>query len=373
MATLENCCGGGGGGGVDSNCCGPFSLGTPGSGWSSCCDNVCPPPVCCCGSVTFNYQCGGGGTGASDCYPVNPCDLCPPPCEGSPPSCTPPSYDPPDCIPSCCPPSYDPPSYDPPSYDPPSYEDPPITSSVALRFRSILPEGHPDYSNNRSNLSYALEDFPGIEDFTNSYIGMENNPNYTKFARESGSHLPSREYISSEDSFESLGAIQSLEVTPSPSVIDPSCCCDPCTCATTSVTVTFSGCCLYIDGCSITTVGSGDLTWNSAFTAGSCSGTVSVNGDSSGSLSVADGESVSVSISGVSGDCCNCELVSQTGCGIAFDNSNLYSLVNGKLALNKKEYMKQRNALIKHRAETKLRKLSKERKNSLLNKIRRRN
>jgi hypothetical protein len=351
MATLENCCGGGG---VDSNCCGPFSLGTPGSGWSSCCDNVCPPPVCCCGSVTFNYQCGGGGTGASDCYPVDPCSLCPPPCEGVPSSCTSPSYDPPSCIPSCC----------PSSYDPPSYEDPPIVSSVTA-LRSLLTEGQnvPDSQNFRSNLSYALEDFPGIADFTNSYIDMENN---SKLARESSSYLPSHEHTYSEDFFESL------EVAPTPSYYDPSCCCDPCTCATTSVTVTFSGCCMYIDGCNITTVGSGNLTWSTAFQAGDCSGTVSVNGDSSGSLSVGDGESVSASISVGTGECCNCELVSQTGCGIAFDNSNLYSLVNGKLMLNKKEYMQQRNKLVKHRAEMKLRKLSKERKNSLLNKIRRR-
>lgn len=234
--TIDNCCGGGGG--VDSNCCGPFALGVPGTGWSSCCDNVCPPPICCCGSVGYQFDCGGFGSGPVACVPVEISNICPPPCD--------PSTDPPV-------PSGDPPSFEPPSADP-----------SAIEFFDDSLSGQ---------LSYGLEDLPGIPDFTSSYK-------------------------SSNDDF--VFALDSCSV--------------PCTAV--SVSVSFSGCCLYVDGCNVTTVGSGTLTWNIPSIAG-CTLTVTVNGDSSGSLDVPDGTSVTVSVSGDGSACCECQLKSQTSCGIA--------------------------------------------------------
>ena len=139
-------------------------------------------------------------------------------------------------------------------------------------------------------------------------------------------------------------------------------------CATEIIDVSFDGCCLYVNGCEVTTVGSGTLTWNPNPTGG-CAETATVNGDSSGSLDVEDGTSVSVAVE--STECCTCTLLVQSGCGTAFDKRGIYTLRNGKLYLNKRKYMQQRNNLIRHRAEKKLRKMAKERKNSLLNKIKR--
>lgn len=296
-SDLEGCCGGIGDP-PDSNCCGPFSLGVPGVGWSSCCDNVCPPPVCCCNSVSYAYDCGGFGNRGIDCVPVEPGEVCPPPCDGE-----------------------DPP-VDPSTEPPPSYEEPPLPSYEEADPGFMSPiEG-------RSKLSYDLDELPGIPDFTKSYKDSNND------------------------------FVFALET-----------CSVPCTVA--NVTVSFSGCCLYVDGCNVTTVGSGTLTWNTP-SISDCEITVTVNGDSSGSLFVEDGTSVSVSLSGDGSPCCTCQLKSQSGCGVAFDNSGLWTVRNGKLMLNKRKYMNQRNRLIRHRTEKKLRKLAGQRRNSLLNKIKKR-
>ena len=85
-------------------------------------------------------------------------------------------------------------------------------------------------------------------------------------------------------------------------------------CATVSVTITTSGCCLQVSGNSITVVGSGTISASVGIGPGDCGPlTAYVNG-SPGSAYLTDCTGVSITLGVTNGACCSCCLIS-TSCG----------------------------------------------------------
>jgi hypothetical protein len=89
-------------------------------------------------------------------------------------------------------------------------------------------------------------------------------------------------------------------------------------CASVSVSISTTGCCLQVSGNSITVVGSGTVSASAGSGPGDCGAiTVYVNG-SPGSAALSNCDGVTISLSPENGTCCSCCLVNTTCSGTLF-------------------------------------------------------
>jgi hypothetical protein len=89
-------------------------------------------------------------------------------------------------------------------------------------------------------------------------------------------------------------------------------------CASVSVSISTTGCCLQVSGNSITVVGSGTVSASAGSGPGDCGAiTVYVNG-SPGSAALNNCDGVTISLSPANGACCSCCLVNTTCSGTLF-------------------------------------------------------
>lgn len=117
-------------------------------------------------------------------------------------------------------------------------------------------------------------------------------------------------------------------------------------CSNITVTLTTSGCCLYLSGQSVYAVGSGDVSASlSSRCAGNCGNlNLILNGTKRNSVSVSDGDLISVSLIPQNSNCCQCCEVHRS-CGST--SVWLLKQKNNKkfLVLNKEKFIKRLNIL----------------------------
>lgn len=104
-------------------------------------------------------------------------------------------------------------------------------------------------------------------------------------------------------------------------------------CVTVTITVTTSGCCLYGSDFSFGAVGAGTV---SVTTSGGPCGSfeVSING-SGNSVTVDDGESISISITTPAAECCSCCLVGSSGALLSSGGTQTFRLRNTSNGLSR--------------------------------------
>ena len=371
-----------------ANCdCGNFPVtGVPGIDcWGACCPTICPPVCACSGQLQFTFYCGsdnlyvpGGADGdccggyAGGCtyywmggwYPVT--DTCNDGCEGEDGSVACYCIEPPTigdefdgqggwgfCAPVSTSPGSASTSEFPSGCDPIGEIDcdelasaipfmahgslfvEPISNKLDQEKTISSWSLSPDWPHEEEeSTSYGLNDVPGLPDFSNSYM-LDT----------------STDFVSRLDVSSSTGGGSSQ---------GPGC---SIPCDDVTVNLSFDGCCFLTSSeCDITVVGDGEITGPTSVTGpGDCGPMqVIVNGQYL-PINVSDGDSVTVTVTSAE-SCCACHLGEITCAGSSLRSSGpIWSLSNGKLRLNKRKYLAQRNHIIRYRVYQKLKKIRKNR------------
>jgi hypothetical protein len=139
-------------------------------------------------------------------------------------------------------------------------------------------------------------------------------------------------------------------------------------CDEAGVAIRFNGCCFLVSSeCDITIVGDGTITGPTGTGGPPECGPMQVIVTTSESgqgeylpIDVSDGDIIRIEVRS-SEPCCNCHLAEITCPGTLRLSGAIWSLSNGKLRLNKRKYLAQRNHIIRYRVSQKLKKMRKNR------------
>jgi hypothetical protein len=365
-----------------ANCdCGNFPVtGVPGIDcWGACCPTICPPVCACNGQLQFGFNCGSDNASEfpSGCSTTSETDC--------------------DTLTAV--------ASEIPFMAHGSLFVEPISNKLDQEKTISSWSLSPDWPHEEEeSTSYGLNDVPDLPDFSNSYM-LDTSTDFVS-GLDFASAVISGDDCSEQCQYDTTtgdvisnpcsagcccpggyfteGSCTETEFTDETSCVNgggtwdapyyeeylP---CEPCNqgtpascsipCDDVTVNLSFDGCCFLTSSeCDITVVGDGEITGPASVTGPGDCGTmqVIVNGQYL-PITVSDGDSVTVDVTSAE-PCCNCHLGEITCAGPSLRSSGpIWHLSNGKLRLNKRKYLAQRNHIIRYRVYQKLKKMRKNR------------